>query len=87
MQKNAAIVVCLCVWLVLSATVFGQVSLSDKPGFKGATTNTGQAIQYPTTTTPEIIGRLMVFSARRGYGVASTSGPHLHPRGRGHPHH
>ena len=61
MQKNTAIVVCLCVWLVPSATVFGQGSLSDKPGFKGATTNTGQAIQYPTTTTPEIIGRLMVF--------------------------
>ena len=57
----ATLVTMLCVWLVPSVPVFGQGALSDKPGFKGATTNTGQMIQYPTTDTPEIIGRLMVF--------------------------
>ena len=68
MKKTAAIVVCFSISVVVTVTVFGQGSLSDTPGFKGALTNTGQTIEYPTTGTPEIVGRLLVFQPGESTG-------------------
>ena len=48
--------------LIQSSTVgWAQEAFSGKPGFKGATTNTGQLIEYPQFGSPEIIGRLLEF--------------------------
>lgn len=49
------------------------VMVSENPGFRGAMTITGQNIQYPKTTSPEIIATILNFSP------GEETGWHKHP--------